>query len=109
MYVGTELTLTSGITFPDMSGIDVGISVDVSWTRGSGDIYNGTRTTVSPVSGSGSSYTASLSFSPITSSDAGSINATVTVRPSTPSQYIENGTASSTQELVVEGMCHMMC
>ena len=105
VYAGTEFTLTSD-TFSDVSGVDVDISLDISWTRDSTAIASDTRTTVSGVSGSGTSYTASLSFSPIATTDSGNFTATVTVRPTTTSLYIQSVNATVDTEIVaVEGTC----
>ena len=103
VHAGTEFTLNSDISFTDVSGVDVEISLDVRWTRGNDIIVNDTRTTVSGVSGSGTSYTASLSFSPIATSDSGQYTATVTVRPTTTSQYVETVTATDSTLVTVEG------
>ena len=103
VHAGTEFTLTSNISFTDVSGVDVEISLDARWTRGSDVIVNDTHTTVSGVSGSGTSYTASLSFSSITTSDSGQYTATVTVRPTTTSQYVETVTANDSTWVTVEG------
>ena len=101
VYAGTQFTLTSDISFSDESGVDVDISLDISWTRDSAVIASDGRTTVSGVSGSGTSYTASLSFSPIATSDSGQFTATVTVRPATTSQYIQSVTATGNTEIVI--------
>ena len=58
VYAGTEFKLISDISFSDVSGVNVEISLDILWTRGSDVIANDSRTTVSGVSGSGTSYTA---------------------------------------------------
>ena len=104
VYAGTRFTLTSAISFSDVSGVDVEISLDIRWTRDSAVIPSNSRTTVSDVSGSGTSYTASLSFSPIATSDSGQFTATVTVRPTITSQYIQSVTATAdTERVTVEG------
>ena len=84
--------------------LDVAISLDISWSRGSDDIANDTRTAISPVSGSGDSYTASLTYTPIATSDSGQFTATVTVRPSDGSMFVQTVTATDTEMLAVEGM-----
>ena len=105
VYSGTRFTLTSAISFSDVSGVDVDISLDISWTRSSAVIASDGRTTASGVSGSGTSYTASLFFSPIAISDSGQFTATVTVSPTTTSQYIQSVNATANTEIVtVEGM-----
>ena len=105
VYAGTEFTLISDISFSDVSGVDVWISLDILWTRGSDVIVNGSRTTVSGVSGSGTSYTASLSFSPMTTSDSGQLTANVTVRLNLTSQYVQSVTSAADNDFVtVEGM-----
>ena len=102
VYAGTEFALSADISFIDLSGVDVDISLDISWNRGSDVIGNNTLTTVSAVSGSGDSYTASLSHSPITTSDSGFIAVTVTAR-TTESVYIRSVTANDTEMLDIEG------
>ena len=103
--------LSAGISFSDLSAVDVNISLDISWNRHSDVIANDsdvmasdTRTTVSAVSGSGDNYTASLTYTPIATSDSGQVTATVTVSPSDESMYIQNVTANDTEMLTVEGM-----
>ena len=103
VYAGTRFTLTSDIFFSDDSGLDVEISLDISWARDNDVIVNGSRTTVSAVGGSGTSYTASLSFSPIATSDSGQFTATVTVRPATTSPYIQSVNATSSTEMATVG------
>ena len=103
VYAGTELTLTSDISFSDLSRVDVEISLNISWITDSVVIVNNSRTRVSGVSGSGTSYTASLSFSPIATSDSGQLTATVTVRPATTSQYIQSVTVIEADMFTVEG------
>ena len=93
VYVGTELILTASITFNDLTGIDVPLTVDIIWTRDDDDITSDTHITVSDVSGSSNtSYIATLIYSPITTDDSGMITATVTVTPSEISQYIQTAT-----------------
>ena len=105
VYAGTEFTLISDISFSDVSGVDVEMSLDILWTKGSDVIVNDSRTTVSGVSGSGTSYTASLSFSPITTSDSGQFTANVTVRLNLTSQYVQRVTSAADDDFVtVEGM-----
>ena len=84
--------------------MDVAISLDISWSRGSDVIANDTRTSISPVSGSGDSYTASLTYTPIATSDSGQFTATVTVSPSDGSMFVQTVTATDTEMLTVEGM-----
>ena len=103
VYAGTEFALRADIFFSDLSGVDVDISLDISWSRGSDFIGNDTLTTVSAVSGSGDSYTASLNYSPITTSDSGLITATVTVSPDLESMYIQNVMANDTEMINIEG------
>ena len=106
VYVGTEFALTASITFTDddVRAVDVDLTLDISWTRGSDVIISDTRITVSDVSGSDTSYTASLTFSPITTDDTGSYTASVTVRPTTTSQYIQTVTVTDTEMVDVMGM-----
>ena len=106
VYAGTEFTLTASITFTDddVRAVDVDLTLDISWTRGSDVIISDTRITVSGVSGSDTSYTASLTFSPITTDDTGSYTASVTVRPMTLSQYIQTVTVTDTKMVTVMGM-----
>ena len=106
MYAGTEFTLTASITFTDddVRAVDVDLTLDISWTRGSDVIISDTRITVSGVSGSGTSYTASLTFSLITTDDTGSYTASVTVRPTTTSQYIQTVSITDTEMIDVMGM-----
>ena len=103
VYAGTEFTLSADISFSDLSGVDVDISLEISWSRGSDVIGNDTRTAVSAVSGSGDNYTASLTYSPITTSDSGNITATVTVRATNGSMYIRSVMANGTDMISVEG------
>ena len=103
MYAGTVFALSVDISFSDLSGVDVDISLDISWSRGSDVIGNDSRTTVSAVSGSGDSYTASLTYSPITTSDSGLITATVTVRATDGSMYIQSVMVNGTEMINVEG------
>ena len=103
VYAGTEFTLTPAISFSDVSGVDVDISLDIRWTRDSAVIASDGRTTVSDVSGSGTSYTVSLSFSPIAISDSGQFTATVTASPTTTAQYIQFVTDTDTEMVAVEG------
>ena len=106
VYAGTEFTLTASITFTDddVRGVDVDLTLDISWTRGSDVIISDTRITVSGVSGSDTSYTTSLTFSPITTNDTGIYTTTVTVRPTTTSQYIQNVTVTDTERVDIMGM-----
>ena len=104
VYAGTEFVLSVDITFSDLSGVDVDISLDMSWSRGSDVIENSTVTTVSAVSGSGDSYTASFTYSPTTTSDSGLITATVTVSPTDESVFIQMVMANDTEMLTIEGM-----
>ena len=106
VYAGTEFILTASITFTDddVRGVDVDLTLDISWTRGSDVIISDTRITVSDVSGSDTSYTASLTFSPITTDDTASYTASVTVRPTTASQYIQKAMAFKTGMVDVMGM-----
>ena len=103
VYAGTEFTLSADISFSDLSGVDVDISLDISWNRGSDVIENSTVTTFFAVSGSGDSYTASLNYSPTITSDSGLITATVTVRP-VESVFIQMVMANDTEMLTIEGM-----
>ena len=112
VYAGTGLALSAGISFNDLSAVDVDLSLDISWSRDSDVIpndsdviANDTRTTVSAVSGSGDNYTASLIYTPVATSDSGQVTATVTVSPSDDSMYIQNVTANDTEMLAVEGTC----
>ena len=101
MYVGTELTLTASITFNDLTGIDVPLTVGIIWTRDDDDITSDTHITVSDVSGSSdTSYIATLIYSPITNDDSGIITATVTVTPSEISQYIQTATVMA-QDIMI--------
>ena len=111
VYAGTGLVLSAGISFSDLSAVDMNISLDISWNRESDVIANDsdvmasdTRTTIFAVSGSGESYTASLNYTPVATSDSGQVTATVTVSPSDDSMYIQNVTATDTEILTVEGM-----
>ena len=106
VYAGTEFILTASITFTDddVRAVDVDLTLDITWTRGSDVIISDTRITVSGVSGSGTSYTASLTFSPITTDDTGSYTASVTVRPTTTSQYIQTVFVTDTEMIDVMGM-----
>ena len=101
VYAGTRFTLTSDISFSGTSGVDVEISLDISWTRDSAVIASDGRTTVSGVSGSGTSYTASLSFSPIATTDSGQFTATVIASPSTTSQYNINILSVTATDIIV--------
>ena len=103
VYVGTGLTLTASITFNDLTGVDVPLTVDIIWTRDDDDITTSdTHITVSDVSGSSNtSYTATLIYSPITNDDSGIITTTVTVTPSEISQYIQTATVM-TQDIMVD-------
>ena len=107
VYAGTEFALRADISFSDLSGVDVDISLDISWSRGSDVIDNDTLTTVSAVSGSGDSYTASLNYSPTTTSDSGLVTATVTVSADIESMYIQNVMANDTEMLTVEGIYNL--
>ena len=106
VYAGTEFTLTASITFTDddMRAVDVDLTLDISWTRGSDIIISDTHITVSGVSGSDTSYTASLTFSPITTDDTGTFTASFTARPTTTAQYIQTVTVSDTEMADVIGM-----
>ena len=104
VYAVTEFALRVDISFSDLSGVDVDISLHISWSRGSDVIENNTVTTVSAVSGSGDSYTASLNYSPTTTSDSSLITATVTVRPAVESVFIQMVMANDTEMLTIEGM-----
>ena len=102
VYVGTELTLTASITFNDLTGVDVPLTVDIIWTLDDDDITSDTHITVSDVSGSSNtSYIATLIYSPITNDDSGVITATVTVTPSEISQYIQTATVMA-QDIMVD-------
>ena len=81
VYAGTVCGLRADVSFSDSSAVDVNISLDISWSRGSDVIANDTHTVISPVSDSGDSYIASLTYTPIATSDGGQFTATVTVRP----------------------------
>ena len=109
MYAGTELTLTAAISPTSTNGVDVGVAVEVTWTRGNDVIGNSSNTAVSAVSGSDSIYTASLSFSPITTANGGAITATVRISPTSPSPYIQTSTASYSDMLAVQGMYVVYC
>ena len=108
VYVGTTLTLIASITFSDLTGVDLPLSVDISWTRDSDVINNDTHTRVSNISGSGTSYTATLMYSPITTDDSGMITATVIVKPSVKSQYIQNVTVMAQHMIDVQGTAGCM-
>ena len=110
VYAGTEFTLTASITFTDddVRAVDVDLTLDISWTRGSDIIISDTRITVSDVSGSDTSYTASLTFSPITTDDTGSYTASVTVRPTTTSQYIQTVTITDTEMVDISGNVYII-
>ena len=84
--------------------MDVAISLDISWSRGSDVIASDSLTAISPVSDSGDSYTASLTYTPIATSDGGQFTATVTVSPSDGSMFVQTVTATNTEMLTVEGM-----
>ena len=84
--------------------MDVAISLDISWNRGSDVIASDIRTVISPVSGSGDSYTASLTYTPIATSDGGQFTANVTVSPPDGSMFVQTVTATDTEMLTVEGM-----
>ena len=103
VYVGTELILTASITFNDLTGIDVPLTVDIIWTRDDDDITTSdTHITVSDVSDSSdTSYIATLIYSPITNDDSGMITATVTVTPSVESQYILTATVMA-QDIMID-------
>ena len=102
VYVGTELILTASITFNDLTGVDVPLTVDIIWTRDDNDIISDTHITVSDVSdSSNASYIATLIYSPITTDDSGMITATVTVTPSEISQYILTATVMA-QDIMVD-------
>ena len=103
VYVGTELILTASITFNDLTGIDVPLTVGIIWTRDNNDITTSdTHITVSDVSDSSdTSYIATLIYSPITNDDSGMITATVTVTPSEISQYILTATVM-TQDIMID-------
>ena len=109
VYAGTELTLTAAISPTSTNGVDVGVAVEVTWTRGNDVIGNSSNTAVSAVSGSDSIYTASLSFSPITTANGGAITATVRISPTSPSPYIQTSTASYSDMLAVQGMYVVYC
>ena len=95
VYAGTEFWLRADISFSDSSAVDVNISLDISWSRGSDLIASDTRTAITPVSGSGDSYSASLTYTPIATSDGGQFTATVTVSPSDGIIYMYIQTPSS--------------
>ena len=103
VYVGTELILTASITFNDLTGVDVPLTVDIIWTRDNNDITTSdTHIIVSDVSGSSdTSYTATLIYSPITNDDSGIITTTVTVTPSEISQYIQTATVMA-QDIMID-------
>ena len=103
VYAGTEFGLSTDISFSDLSGVDVAITVGISWSGGGGVIANDSRTAVTPVSGGGGSYTASLTYSPITTSDGGQFTANVTFRPTTESMYILGGSVQDTEMVMVSG------
>ena len=104
VYAGTEFGLTTDISFSDLSGVDVAITVGISWSGGGGVITSDTRTAVTPVSGGGGSYTASLTYSPITTSDGGQFTANVTFRPTAESMYILGGSVQDTEIVMVNGV-----
>ena len=103
VYAGTEFGLNTDISFSDLSGVDVAITVGISWSGGGGVISNGSRTAVTPVSGGGGSYTASLTYSPITTSDGGQFTASVTFSPTAESMYIVGGSVQDTEMVMVRG------
>ena len=103
VYAGTEFGLSTDISFNDLSGVDVAVTVGISWSGGGGVISNGSRTAVTPVSGGGDSYTASLTYSPITTSDGGQFTANVTFRPTAESVYILGGSVQDTEMVMVNG------
>ena len=108
VYVGTELILTASITFNDLTGVDVPLTVDIIWTRDDDDITSDTHITVSDVSDSSdTSYIATLIYSPITTDDSGIITATVTVTPSVESQYIQTATVMAQDMVDVQGITYM--
>ena len=109
VYVGTELILISSITFNDLTGVDVPLTVDIIWTRDDDDITSDTHITVSDVSGSiDTSYIATLIYSPITNDDSGIITATITVTPSEISQYIQTATVMTQDIMIdVQGIAYM--
>ena len=108
VYVGTELILTASITFNDLTGVDVPLTVDIIWTRDDDDITSDTHITVSDVSDSSdTSYIATLIYSPITNDDSGIITATVTVTPSVESQYIQTATVMAQDMVDVQGITYM--
>ena len=102
VYVGTTLTLTASITLSDLTGVDVPLSLDISWTRDDDVINYDTRIIVSTVT-SGTSYTATLIYSPITTDESGLVTANVTITPSVESQYIQSVTAMAQDMLGVQG------
>ena len=103
VYAGTEFGLSTNISFSDLSGVDVTITVGISWSRGGGVITNGSHTAVTPLSGGGGNYTASLTYSPITTSDGGQFTANVTFRPTAESMYIVGGSVQDTEMVMVNG------
>ena len=105
VYDGTTLTLTANITFSDLTGADVPLSLDISWTRDDDVINCDTRIIVSTVTSSGTSYTATLIYSPITTDDSGQVTASVTITPSVESQYIQSVTVMALEvRLDVQGI-----
>jgi len=104
VYAGTEFGLSTDISFSDLSGVDVAITVGISWSGGGGVISNDSRTAVTPVSGGGGSYTASLTYSPITTSDGGQFTVSVTFRPTAESVYILGGSVVDTQRVILNGV-----
>ena len=101
---GTEFGLIADLSLIDLSAVDVAISLDVSWSRGSDVIASDTRTAISPISGSGDSYSAFLTYTPIATSDGGQFTATITVSPSDGSMFVQTVTATDTEMIIVEGM-----
>ena len=116
VYAGTEFGLSTDISFSDLSGVDVAITVGIIWSGGGGVISNDSRTAVTPVSGGGGNYTASLTYSPISTSDGGQFTANVTFRPTAGSMYILGGSVQDTEMVMVSGeleasadLPHHMC
>jgi len=104
VYAGTEFGLTTDIFFSDLSGVNMAITVDISWSGGGGVIANDSRTAVTPVSGGGGSYTAFLTYSPITISDGGQFTANVTFGPTAGSMYILGGSVQDTEMIMINGV-----
>jgi len=104
VYAGTEFGLSTDVSFSDLSGVDVAITVGISWSGGGGVISNDSHTAVTPVSGGGGSYIASLTYSPIATSDGGQFTANVTFRPTAESMYILGGSVQDTEMVMVNGL-----